>query len=89
MCIHVCVLSNYQLCLPAALSQTPQRKRIPMDLKSVYSNAVTEEGQEQLLYWLERQGFEEVCVKHTASVHLVQRGTKAGYALSFAKTRDG
>lgn len=63
-----------------------QRKNIPNDMKSVFSNAVTARMQAGLVAWLRQQGFTEVERKKTASVHLVQCSTNAGYALSFIKS---
>jgi hypothetical protein len=63
-----------------------QRKSIPADLKSVFSNAVTAPAQDKLVSWLQQQGFAAVQEKHTASVHLVQGSSNAGYALSFIKS---
>lgn len=63
-----------------------QRKSIPADLKSVFSNAVTAVAQDELVAWLQLQGFAATDEKHTASVHLVQGSSNAGYALSFVKS---
>jgi hypothetical protein len=63
-----------------------QRKSIPADLKSVFSNVVTAAAQNNLVSWLQQQGFEAVQEKHTASVHVVQSSSNAGYALSFIKS---
>lgn len=63
-----------------------QRKSIPANLKGAFSNTVRVPEQERLVSWLLQQGFTAVQEKHTASVHLVQRSSNTGYALSFIKS---
>jgi hypothetical protein len=62
-----------------------QSKRIPEDMKAVFSNAVTAVMQERLVSWLLQQGFAAAGQKHSVSLHLVHCSTNTGYAMSLTK----
>ena len=63
-----------------------QAKRIPADLKSVYSNAVTRQQQQDMQVWLKRKGFTHKEDKSTVSLHIIHQATASNYAVSYTNS---
>lgn len=65
-------------------------RRIPRDLKAVFSNGVAGRARAALLELLTRDlGFELAERKETMSMHLQELGRSASHALSLVKGADG
>lgn len=64
-----------------------QSKRIPVDLNTFYSNAVSHQQVMRLEQWLAQLGFEQVEVRERVSVHLIHQVANTNYTLSYDRLR--